>query len=136
MPAAVAIETLKIYDETDIGAHVERVGPHLQRQLARALRGPPAGGRGARRRHGGGGGAGGGPGNARPASTRRRKIGARLTKLGEDHGVILRALPGDSIAFSPPLVITEEEVDEMFDRFGRALDELTVQLRRESIAAV
>ena len=40
------------------------------------------------------------------------------------------------MAFSPPLIITEEEVDEMFDRFGRALDELTVQLRRESIAAV
>jgi hypothetical protein len=27
-------------------------------------------------------------------------------------------------------------VDEMLDRFGRALDELAVQLRRESIAAV
>ena len=33
VPAAVAIETLKIYDETEIGAHVKRVGPHLQRQL-------------------------------------------------------------------------------------------------------
>ena len=33
VPAAVAIETLKIYDEMDIGAHVRRVGPHLQRQL-------------------------------------------------------------------------------------------------------
>jgi 4-aminobutyrate--pyruvate transaminase len=30
---------------------------------------------------------------------------------------------GDAIAFSPPLVITEAEIDEMFDRFGRALDE-------------
>jgi 4-aminobutyrate--pyruvate transaminase len=57
-------------------------------------------------------------------------------KLGEDNGVILRGLPGDSIAFSPPLIITEAEVDEMLDRFGRALDELAAQLRRESIAAV
>jgi 4-aminobutyrate---pyruvate transaminase len=65
-----------------------------------------------------------------------RKVGARLSKLGEENGLILRSLPGDSMAFSPPLIITEEEVDEMFDRFGRALDELTVQLRRESIAAV
>ena len=28
------------------------------------------------------------------------------------------------------------EIDEMLDRFGRALDELTVQLRRESLVAV
>jgi 4-aminobutyrate--pyruvate transaminase len=57
-------------------------------------------------------------------------------KLGEQHGVILRAMTNDVIGFSPPLIITEAEVDEMLDRVGRALDELTVQLRRESIAAV
>ena len=30
---------------------------------------------------------------------------------------------GDSIAFCPPLIITEAEIAEMFARFGRALDE-------------
>ena len=64
------------------------------------------------------------------------KIAPRLVKIAEGHGLIMRALPGDGIAFSPPLIITEEEVNDMLDRFGRALDDLTVQIRRESLAAV
>jgi 4-aminobutyrate--pyruvate transaminase len=28
---------------------------------------------------------------------------------------------GDSLAFAPPLIITEAEIDEMFDRFTQAL---------------
>ncbi|MEO9189565.1 MAG: aminotransferase, partial [Acetobacteraceae bacterium] len=35
VPAAVAIETLKIYDENDLGGHVGRVGPHMQNELRR-----------------------------------------------------------------------------------------------------
>ena len=60
----------------------------------------------------------------------------RLTKLGEAEGVILRGLANDTIAFSPPLIMTESEIDAMVERTGRALDALTVQLRRESIAVV
>jgi 4-aminobutyrate--pyruvate transaminase len=64
------------------------------------------------------------------------RVGGRFTKLIEEHGVIGRTVPGDILCFSPPLIITEAEVDEMLDRVGRALDELTVQLRREQIALV
>jgi 4-aminobutyrate---pyruvate transaminase len=64
------------------------------------------------------------------------RIGGRLTKLVEEQGVIGRTVPGDILCFSPPLIITEAEVDEMLDRVGKALDELTVQLRREQIAVV
>ena len=64
------------------------------------------------------------------------RIGGRFTKLIEENGVIGRTVPGDILCFSPPLIITEAEVDEMLDRVGRALDELTVQLRREQIAVV
>ena len=35
VPAAVAIETLKIYDELNIGAQVAEVGPYLQNGLRR-----------------------------------------------------------------------------------------------------
>ena len=38
--------------------------------------------------------------------------------------MIARTLPNDTLAFSPPLVITAAEVDEMLDRVGRALDEM------------
>jgi 4-aminobutyrate---pyruvate transaminase len=64
------------------------------------------------------------------------RVGARLTKLVEEHGVIGRTVANDSLCFSPPLVINEADVDEMLTRVGRALDELTVELRREQIAVV
>jgi len=64
------------------------------------------------------------------------KVGGRLTKLAEAGGVIVRVVANDSLCFSPPLVISKEEIDEMLDRVSKALDELTVQLRREEIAVV
>ena len=132
VPAAVAIETLKIYDEINIVGHVREVGPHMQRRLRERFAGHELVGevRGTgmiaaielvadKATHA----------NFEPS----RKLGMRLTKLGEQHGVIGRAM-GDVLAFSPPLIITVDEVDEMIDRMGRAVDELTVQLRREGLA--
>jgi len=135
VPAAVAVETLKIYDEIGIVDHVRTVGPHLQSELRRRFAGHELVGevrgmgmigalelvadREARR-------------NFDP----KQKVVARLTKLCEQHGVIARGLPSDSLAFSPPLIITEAEITEMLDRVGLALDELTVQLRRERLAVV
>ena len=49
--------------------------------------------------------------------------GARLVELCHEEGLIIRAI-GDVIAFCPPLVITPAQIDEMFDRFGRALARL------------
>ncbi len=135
VPAAVAIETLKIYDELDIVEHVRQVGARMQAELRRRFAGHElvgeARGMGligaielVANKHTGQ--------NFDP----KAKIGARLVKLGEQHGVIGRILPGDVLAFSPPLIITEAEVDEMLTRVGRALDELTVQLRREHLVVV
>ncbi|MGH6677280.1 MAG: aspartate aminotransferase family protein, partial [Xanthobacteraceae bacterium] len=64
------------------------------------------------------------------------KVGGRLSKLCEQHGMIGRAMINDAMGFSPPLIITESEVDTMLDRFGQALDALTVELRREKMAVV
>ena len=131
----MAIETLKIYDEMNIGAHVGAVGPHLQNELRRRFAGHELVGeiRGAgliaavelvadKATHG----------NFDPGA----KVGARLMKLCEQNGVIVRAVANDSLCFSPPLVITTEEIDDMLDRVSASLDELTVQLRREQIAVV
>jgi 4-aminobutyrate--pyruvate transaminase len=131
--AAVAVETLKIYDEIDIGGHVREVGPHLQAELRRRFAGHELVGdvRGV--------GLVGGVelvadkdrrANFAPAA----KIGARLTKLCEANGVIARTLPGDVLAISPPLIITVAEIDEMLDGVAKALDELAAQLRRERVA--
>ena len=133
--AAVAIETLKIYDESNMGAHIAEVGPHLQKELRRRFADHPMVGevRGTgliaavelvadKAAHG----------NFPPAA----KIGGRMTKLCEENGVIARSVMNDTICFSPPLIITTEEIDEMLGRMSKALDELSVQLRREQIAVV
>ncbi|MBV8705078.1 MAG: aminotransferase class III-fold pyridoxal phosphate-dependent enzyme, partial [Acetobacteraceae bacterium] len=135
VPAAVAIETLKIYDELDIGAHVREVGAHMQAELRRRFADHELVGevRGA-------GLIGAVELVADKASKRKfdpaAKVSPRWTKLVEGQGVITRAVPGEILCFSPPLIITKAEVDEMLDRVGRALDELTVQVRRERIGVV
>ena len=53
--------------------------------------------------------------------------------FAEQEGVILRALGGDIIAICPPLVISESEVDEIFDRFARALDKAEAWVRSENL---
>jgi 4-aminobutyrate--pyruvate transaminase len=135
VPAAVAIETLKIYDEMNMGDHIADVGPYLQSQLRSRFAGHELVGevRGLgliaavelvadKETHA----------NFEASA----KIGGRMTKLCEANGVIARSLPGDVIAFSPPLIISRAEIDEMLDRMSRALDELTVQVRREKIGVV
>ena len=58
-------------------------------------------------------------------------IGARVAALAEQEGLIPRAVAGHNIALCPPLIITEEEIDEMFDRLERALDAAEELARRE-----
>jgi 4-aminobutyrate--pyruvate transaminase len=49
-------------------------------------------------------------------------VGAYLGKRAEANGLIVRPL-GDSIAFSPPLVIAPAEIEEMLESFGNALEQ-------------
>jgi 4-aminobutyrate--pyruvate transaminase len=135
VPAAVAVETLKIYDEMNIGAHVNEVGAHLQAELRRRFDGHELVGE--VRGMGLIGAVELVADKAKHANfDAKLKIGARLTRLCEANGVIGRTLPGDVLAFSPPLIISREEIDEMLDGVAKALDELSVQLRREKIAIV
>ncbi|MCC7282538.1 MAG: aspartate aminotransferase family protein, partial [Acetobacteraceae bacterium] len=51
-----------------------------------------------------------------------RKVGPRVYGLAAEQGLIVRALVNDTIAFCPPLIIDEAQIDDMFDRFAKALD--------------
>ena len=53
------------------------------------------------------------------------KIAAQAVAMIQEHGVILRALPGDIIGFCPPLVMNESEMTDMFDRIDTALEGFT-----------
>lgn len=58
------------------------------------------------------------------------KIGPRMSKLLIEEGLISRGIV-NTLAFSPPLVIDEGEVDEMVTRFGRGLERFGKTLREE-----
>jgi 4-aminobutyrate---pyruvate transaminase len=55
-------------------------------------------------------------------------VGMRIAELAQEEGLIIRAI-GDIIAFCPPLIINAGEIDDMFDRFERALARLPLDYR-------
>jgi len=123
---AVAMETLRIYDEMDMIGHVQRVGPYMQQVLAKFTDHPLVGEvRGV--------GLLTGMEMVADKATRApfdpaRNVGAAVDKHARAHGLITRFI-GDRIAFSPPLVVTESEIDDIAARLSRALDDASVELR-------
>ena len=119
VPAAVAIRTLELYEERNIVGHVQKVAPHFQSRLRQFAEHPLVGDtRGV--------GLIGAIELVAEKTTKRaflptQGVGAHTASACEREGLIIRAL-ADSIGFCPPLIITEAEIDEMFDRFARALD--------------
>jgi 4-aminobutyrate--pyruvate transaminase len=62
-------------------------------------------------------------------------VAARAVQFAEAEGLIVRAVLGDVLTLSPPLIINAQEVDELFDRLGRALDKTLDWVTREKLAA-
>jgi 4-aminobutyrate--pyruvate transaminase len=132
VPAAVALETLRIYAETDIVSHVRRVAPRLQEGLRSFAAHPLVGDvRGI--------GLIGAVEIVRDKPTKasfdaRAGVGAYLVRRAQEHGVILRNMPGDIVAFCPPLVIREAEIDEMLAGFEKALADTQAMVRGNALA--
>ncbi|MCF6508109.1 aminotransferase class III-fold pyridoxal phosphate-dependent enzyme [Blastococcus sp. MG754426] len=56
-------------------------------------------------------------------------VGAQVARRCLELGVITRALPmADTIAFSPPFVVTENELDEMVETARRAVDDIAARV--------
>jgi len=115
---AVALKTLELMERWKIADHIADVGPHFQRRLRSFLDHPLVGDvRGV-----------GLIGAIELVADKKSKaqfsplgpLGLAVDRACVDEGLIIRPL-GDTIAFCPPLVITKEEIDELFERFGRAL---------------
>lgn len=120
--SAVALETLKIYEADHIFERVRQRSPHFAERV-QALQNHPL------------------VGHARsvgligaielvadkaskanfPAAD---KIAVQVMNAAKRHNLILRAVPGDTVAFCPPLIINEEQIDEMFDAVSDALNEV------------
>ncbi len=119
LACAIALETLRIYEADNIVAHVQEVAPRLQQGLRKFAGHPIVGDvRGL--------GLIGAIELAADPATRKpfdpqRGVGAYFVGRAQAHGLIVRALAGDVIAFSPPLIISPAEIDALLERTGRAL---------------
>jgi 4-aminobutyrate---pyruvate transaminase len=127
LACAMALETLRIYEDDDVIGHVQRVAPRLQQGLQRLGQHPLVG-------QARGLGLIGALELAADPATRQafdpaRGVGAYLVRRAQAHGLILRVLGGDVIAFSPPLVISEAEIDQMLAITEQALDETLAWVR-------
>ena len=131
--AAVAIETLKIYEERDTVDHVRKVSPRFVNRMRKLGDHPLVGEVQAT----------GLIGSIQLVKNKRprqmfeptQNIAAIMGKRAEDHGLISRALFGNRIALCPPLIIDEAQIDEMMNRFERALDETAGYVRSQGLAA-
>jgi 4-aminobutyrate---pyruvate transaminase len=131
--AAVAIETLKIYEERNIVAHVRRVAPTFAKRL-RALREHPLVGEASSV------GLLGGVELVADQGTKRnfaadKGVAMMCSVFAQEEGIFTRAMLSDRLGFCPPLIITEAEIDEMFDRFTRALDKTEAWVRAQGLRA-
>ena len=62
-------------------------------------------------------------------------IGAAVVAAAQRHGLILRALGGDIVAFCPPLIITLEQIEEMFVAVHKALDDVEAMVKKDNLRA-
>lgn len=61
-------------------------------------------------------------------------VASRAVTFLEKHGAILRAI-GDTIALCPPMIITEDELNALFDRVTLALDDTEHYVNKNQLRA-
>jgi 4-aminobutyrate--pyruvate transaminase len=120
--SAVALETLNIYRNDRIIEHVQSISVPFQKRLA-ALADHPLVGQSR------GVGLIGAIEIVKDKSSKEQfpvanKTAMQIVNAARQHGIILRALPGDGVGFCPPLIITEPEINQLFDAVGSALDDV------------
>ena len=123
---AVAVETLKIYEERDIVGHVRSIAPAFQAGMRELGKHPLVGE--AR-----------GMGLIATLEIVRDKatkeafdpslgVAAYAGKRAQAHGVITRAL-GDTVNLCPPMIITAAQIEDMLARIKLSLDDTLAWLK-------
>lgn len=129
--AAVASKTLEIYEKRNIVGHVRDLAPTFEKRM-NALNDHPL------------------VGNARAKgligavelvadkATKRafdpsQGVGPAAMNAAQKHGLIVRAMGGDIVAMCPPLIISEEQINDMFDRFEKGLDDTEAHVQKEGL---
>lgn len=131
LAAAAGLKTIEIMERENLVDHAHKVGAYLQRRLRETFSENPLVGEVR--------GVGLMAGVELVADKDKKipfepsvQIGPRVTQLLMEEGVIHRAI-NNTIAFSPPLVITETDIDEMLDRCQRGVKKMADQLVGEGM---
>lgn len=131
--AAVALKTLEIYARDKVFAAAAARMPQFQQRLKALGEHPLVGeARGL-----------GLMGGLELVADKRTKqafdpkhgMAVRCVRFAEEEGLIVRAVVGDTVTVCPPLIITAEEIDELFARLSRALDRTLDWAKREGLLA-
>jgi 4-aminobutyrate--pyruvate transaminase len=117
---AVALKTLEIYERENIVDHVRRVAPAFAARM-NELGGHPLVGNARAVGLIGGLELASDPQNRTPFAP-KAGVAAKCGQFAHEEGLVVRPLANDTLALCPPLIITEEEINELFDRLVRALD--------------
>ena len=120
LSTAIGLKTLEIYERDNIVGHVKSVAPTFQSRLnALASHELVGEARGV--------GLIGGLELVADKTTKKafdpkQGVAAMAARLCQEEGLIVRPIASETLAMCPPLIITEDQVNEMFDRLERGLD--------------
>ena len=128
--AAAALKALEIYQRDNLFEHAAQVGAYMQSRLRQYENHPLVGevrGKGliaavelvANK--------------AQKISFSDGTVGAIAKQYCQDNGLLIRAVSGNCIAFCPPLVISQEQVDEMISMFDIALSQTLDYVHKEKL---
>ena len=127
---AAALKALEIYERDDLFARAAKVGAHMQSQLQEYAGHELVGevrGKGligaielvANKETG--------------QAFSDGQVGAFAQRACQDAGLLLRVVSGSSVAFCPPLIIEENQIDEMVEKFGTALAATLEYAKKENL---
>ncbi len=116
---AVGVKTLEIYQRDNIVGHVRSVAPVFQKRLKEIGDHPLVG-------EARGVGLVGGVELVADKTTKKafepkQGMGLKTANFVQEEGLIIRAI-GDTLSICPPLIIQEDEINEMFDALERGLN--------------
>jgi len=128
--AAVALRTLQLYEERKLYDHVRKMTPRFQQRLHALAEHPLVG-------EARGVGLVGACELVKNKVTKQAfegklAVGAKCMAFCQERGLIVRAI-GDSVAICPPFIVTDAQIDEIFDRFGQGLDDTLAWATKEKI---
>ena len=129
--AAVALETIKIFEDENIIGHVQQISEKFNTKMEQLNDHSIVGN--ARSK--------GLIGAIELVKNKKNKtyfdpkiaIGTRIVKNAQRKGLIVRVLQGDIVALCPPLIINSKELDILFKKFNKSIEDTEVELNTEGL---